>query len=74
MMTFKEASETVMTFGKDKGKTVDEIAKTDDGLKYLDWIAHSISLYGDIVEALRVYLNDPSIKKELVGLLEKERS
>ena len=67
-MEFKEAAETKMPFGKYKGKTLDKISETDSGLKYLDW-AVSIA-YGELKEALTVFLSDKIIKKELEKLLE----
>ena len=63
-MTFKESQDYVLTFGKYNGETLDQIAGSDEGLVYLDW------LYGELPEnqtryALAAYLSDPSIKKEL---------
>ena len=65
-MTFKEASEFTMPFGKFKGKTLDSIASDDDGLRYLEW------LYGEregqaskLDGALDIYLSDPDIEGEM---------
>ena len=67
MITFRQAADTVIPFGKYRGSTIDAVAETDDGLLYLDW------LYGErgtrqgspLDEALKVYLEDPTIAKEL---------
>lgn len=68
-MTFAEAADFEMPFGKYKGQTLDQISTDDQGLKYLDW------LYGEAddteshwYEALDAYLNDPTIKRELERL------
>jgi hypothetical protein len=67
-MTFKEASKFVIEFGKYKGKTLDQIAESDEGLKYLDWIAGwKISGIKDpaFKEAIEVYTSDPIIQNEI---------
>ncbi len=62
--TFKEAAEYRISLPKYKGQTLDVIAETDEGLKYLDW------LYGQDIRdpflkaALRAYMEDPAIKAE----------
>lgn len=67
-MTFKEAAAFKAPFGKYKGKTFDEIAMSDKGLKYLDWMRGLDNLYPATRAALAAYLDDPAIKKELDGL------
>jgi hypothetical protein len=67
-MTFDQAKAYEMPFGKHKGRTLDDIAKDDDGLRYLDWMRGAREEDGknDTVDkALRTYLDDPSIQKEL---------
>ena len=67
-MTFKEAADFIMPFGKYRRDTLDEIAKTDAGLKYLDWLRgerKSGVESGGVDRALCVYLDDPAIAKEL---------
>ena len=71
---FSEAKAAVITFGKHRGTTIDKLAQDDDGLRYLDW------LYGEMAkerqhgakahffDALKAYMEDPSIKKELENL------
>jgi uncharacterized protein (DUF3820 family) len=65
-MTFKEAAAFVMPFGKNKGRTLDDIASDDDGLLYLDWLRGERDGSGaEIDDALESYLDDPTIQKEL---------
>lgn len=67
-MTFAEAGNAILPFGKHQGESVDEAARTDDGLRYLDWLSGQ-NLYGKIREALDAYLSDPSIARELEQIL-----
>ncbi len=67
-MTFKEASEFIITFGNHEDESIDDIASTDEGLRYLDWLSGEYR-YCDLLRiALDVYLGDPAIKKELDNL------
>ena len=65
------AKDTVVPFGKFRGMTIDEIAKTDDGLRWLDWAT-------DVVESPRLlkeisdYLKDPSIARDLERALDSD--
>lgn len=61
---FDYAKKYVLPFGKYKGQRLDDIAKTDEGLLYLDW------LYGEVEEGntkqmLKIYFEDETIKKEI---------
>ncbi len=74
-MDFKEAKEFVMPFGKYKGRTIDDVASDDEGLRYLDWISGvdlfmgiSVSIQSNFINAVTTYLFDPAIKKELDNL------
>jgi len=74
-MTFAEAKEVIITFGMHKGKTIDQIATEDEGLKYLDWLYGHKTIYSGtniakIKEALEIYLADPSIQKELEDIID----
>lgn len=67
-MTFKDASNFVMPFGKFKGRTLDAIASTDSGLKYLDWLRGERAYDNSckpIDHALDAYMSDDTIKREL---------
>ncbi len=70
MVDFNEARETVIPFGMHEGKTLDEIAQTDDGLLYLDWLAGG-DVYGHLKESILVYLSDPGIKRDLEDLIDE---
>jgi uncharacterized protein (DUF3820 family) len=66
---FKAAKQHVLPFGKFRGKTLDEIAESDDGLRYLDWLRGQ-SFVGSVTATwLRIYLDNPAIKSELAKLV-----
>ena len=69
-MNFKEAESTVLPFGKYRDRTIDSVASTDEGLRYLDWLIGQDNLYGEFKEALEVYLGDQSIQEEVVKAVE----
>ncbi len=64
-MTFEEASEFVMPLGKHKGHALDDIANSNDGLKYLDWLRGQDWVYGRTAEALAAYLDHSPIARDL---------
>ena len=67
---FKEAAAFVLSFGKYRGVTLDAIAVTDDGLKYLDWLRGERG--GSKRDAaLAAYLDDPAIKREVARVCGK---
>ena len=67
-MNFKEANSTRLMFGKYKGKTLDEVP-----LDYLDWLMGQewFSTRPEY-EAVRTYLDAPSIKELLERELEED--
>ena len=70
-MSFKSASQFVMPWGKYKGQTLDVIAVTDAGLKYLDWLLGELEKSGkhqNILQALVEYLGDATIARDLENL------
>jgi hypothetical protein len=81
--TFTEASAYVLTIGKYKGKTLDEIATTDDGLVYLDWLLGAREYANEAsgrrgsaneretTEYLRTYLTDQTIAREVIAARKK---
>jgi hypothetical protein len=73
-MTFEQAAATVMPFGRNRGRTLDEIAETDDGLRYLDWVMGWDKLHGTIKVALQVYLLDQAIADEVERAVQSEDS
>lgn len=66
---FKAAQTFVIRFGEHNGKTLDKIAESDKGLKYLDWLRGQAWLQDPLKTHLTNYLNDPTIKKELEKIL-----
>jgi hypothetical protein len=62
----------VMRFGQHRGKTLDQIAHTDEGLKYLDWLAGlpDAPWKRGAIQRAREYLADPAIAAELKELLD----
>ncbi len=67
-VTFKEAQGFRLMFGKYRGETLDDIASTDEGLKYLDWLLGESDANAHSYPYLSAYMNDPSIKRELENL------
>jgi hypothetical protein len=59
-----------MPFGKHKGKTLDQIAETDDGLLYLDWLSDQ-KLDRYLRTSVDVYLADDAIQRDLRELTAK---
>lgn len=71
-MRFRDASDIRMTFGKYKGKTLDQIGTTDAGLMYLDWLRGERERDETELDlAIRAYLNEESIAKDLTELIAK---
>lgn len=64
-MDFNEAKSYVLGFGKFRGKTLDQAAETDDGLRYLDWLNGEKIYDKRLAWALREYMADPTIQSEL---------
>jgi len=77
-MTYSEAAAFVMPFGKHAGRTLDDIATSDAGLRYLDWLRGEREKPGPgprgglpdvVLSALVAYLDDPAIKSDLRALV-----
>ena len=68
-MTFEQAAKYKLPHWADfPGKTIDEVAVTDFGLRKLDKLLgwhEDKNIKNSFARALGTYLNDPSIKKEL---------
>ena len=60
-----------MPFGKHKGKTLDQIAETDQGLLYLDWLWDEIDPLTSVGIAIQKYQTLPVIQKELDEAVER---
>ena len=61
--------DVVLPFGKFKGQTIDKVAETDEGLRYLDWMRGLGDLRPPHREALDAYLNDPAISEDLAKIV-----
>ena len=73
-MTFKEASNYRLPFGKYKGEKIDDIASDDDGLRYLDWLISQSWLRNPARAAVECYLADPGIQAELEDVIAEQRN
>lgn len=84
-MTFEEAGKTELLFGVYRGQTIDEIAKTDRGLLYLDWLFGERATEGTagyireiksqemcVTKALETYLSDATIRGEIQRAMEAD--
>lgn len=60
-----DPGKAVMPFGRDKGKTFDEIARTDKGLKDLDRLKGKDWVRQEFKAKLDAYLNTPAMVLEL---------
>ena len=71
-MTFSEAKAVTIPFPKSDhfGKTLDKIAETDKGLRYLDWLRGQKWTYGRLKVAIDTYLSDSAIVADLTKLQE----
>lgn len=67
MIPFAQAKAYQMPFGKYRGKSLDTIARTDEGLLYLDWLRgeQGESDQRPAAIAIRAYLDDDSIQRDL---------
>lgn len=73
--TFREAANYELPMGRSAGMTIDNVASTNYGLHYLDaWRErlipkcaglHSSANEREICRMLNVYLDDPTIAKDL---------
>lgn len=59
-----------MTFGKHKGKSLNEIASTNEGLRWLDWAAGEFDPTSSAGAAIRMYVADPQVQREIEEALE----
>lgn len=87
-MAYGQAAREVVPFGKHRGKTIDEVGTTDDGLRYLDWLRGELDLEHErtgkqdlrpparerLRRAVVAYLDDATIASELRRVLAERRS
>jgi hypothetical protein len=74
-MDYHQACLYEMDFGKYRGKTLDDIGQTDNGLLYLDWLRGEVDRKlapADklLREALAAYLDDETIADEIKRLID----
>lgn len=67
--TFDTAASFIIPLGRYKGKTLDEVAYTDEGLLYLDYMRGKLDSWSTARKALDAYLDDPVIVQELSNLI-----
>ena len=58
----------VMLFGKYKGKRLNQIATTDRGLLYLDWLVGEFDP-GPVKAAVEAYISDAGIQQQIAALV-----
>jgi uncharacterized protein (DUF3820 family) len=65
---FNQAKKYKLPFGKFKGREIDDIATTDNGLKYLDWLYGEVGT-GVVKNMLKIYLENETIAKQLKEII-----
>jgi len=70
-MTQSKHGDTQIPFGKYRGRTIDQVAKSDAGLRYLDWL-RGVAEKTWLKDALDGYLNDPAMARELDRLIDTD--
>lgn len=60
-----------MAFGKYEGKSLDEIASTKEGLRWLDWAAEAFDPTSSAGAAINMYVTDPQVQREIEEALER---
>lgn len=63
----------VVTFGKYRGQSIEQIGRSDEGLLYLDWLYGQNWLKVELKRSLGAYLNDPVIRNEVAAAIESKR-
>jgi hypothetical protein len=64
---------TILPFGKYRGHTLDRIGSDSEGLKYLDWLVGREwfkESWPEEEKAVKAFLDDPNVRRELNQLLE----
>ena len=65
-----EAKNYEMPYGRYKGKRLCEIAQTDEGLLYLDWLVGVVAA-GPVKKACMAFLDDNVLQDEIAELLNR---
>ncbi len=66
---YERAKNFVMPFGEFKGMTLDQIAGTDRGLRYLDWLIGWDKLWDSTKKTIERFLADSIVKADLDAAL-----
>lgn len=68
-MNFQKASEVKIPYGNYRGRTIDQVAQDEAGLKYLDRLVDDAGkiawVEGELLEAIETYLADPIVAEDL---------
>ena len=72
MSSGMKPGDVIMRFGKFVGRSIDSIAGSDEGLRYLDWLAGQSWLAHNYRNALKAYLGDPAVAGDMQRLLESK--
>ena len=64
-ITTEQAGGFVLGFGKYRGRSIEQVAGTDDGLRYLDYVVGQDWCFPDTKEAIGLYLAQDHIRREL---------
>src|SRR5262249_46453702 len=57
-----------MPFGQHRGRTLEDIARNDNGLRYLDWLSGQ-ELYGPLRKNLTLYVTAEAIERDIDAVL-----
>jgi hypothetical protein len=71
-MPFAEAAAFRMPWGKYKGEQLDEIAVSDQGLRYLDWLRGKVDAEEShtlLARAVRAYCEDQTIARDIAKVV-----
>ena len=59
----------MMPFGKYRGQTLSEIADSDEGVRYLDWLRGERGDEDNVGAAIAAFLDDPVRRHRIGGIL-----
>jgi hypothetical protein len=68
---FQRAKVVRLTFGKYQGRALDDIACSDEGIRYLDWLRGETQ-DRSLQSSLATYLDEPSIAQDLINALDHD--
>ncbi len=68
-MNVRQAGSVIIPFGKYRGRSIDSVASTDEGMRYLVWLVDRAGP-GRFAVALKAYMADPAVKREVDRIVE----